>query len=190
MMLSHYHGNLFNASELGRSLSLSYHTVQNYLDILTNTFMIRTLNPWFENIKKRQVKSPKIYFRDSGLLFALQGIESYELLMLSPKLGAAWEGFALEQVIQSLHVDPENCYFWSSHGGAEIDLLIFHKAKKIGFEFKYGSNPQVTHSMKVAMNDLNLDKVYVIHAGDRSYPLAEKIEAVALLDFCLNPREG
>ncbi|HBI21440.1 MAG TPA: hypothetical protein DDY37_02450, partial [Legionella sp.] len=124
MMLTDYHGNLFNASELGRSLDLNHKTVKHYVDILAGTFMIRQLQPWFANVSKRQVKSPKIYFRDSGLLHALLGIQTHQQLTLSAKIGASWEGFALEQVIDHYQAEPEDCFFWATHSEAELDLLI------------------------------------------------------------------
>jgi predicted AAA+ superfamily ATPase len=136
LMLCHYHGGIFNASELGESLSVSYHTVKHYLDILHGTFMIRVLQPWYENLKKRQVKTPKIYFRDSGIYHTLLGLADREALTLSPKIGASWEGFALEQIINLYDAEAEECYFWSSHNTAEIDLLIFKYGKRLGFEFQ------------------------------------------------------
>lgn len=194
IMLSHYHGGIFNASDLGRSLSISYHTVQNYLDILTGTFMVRRLNPWFENISKRQVKSPKIYIRDTGVLFSLLGIQDESSLLLHPKLGASWEGFAIEQVISSLHADPDNCFFWATHASAELDLFILHKGQRLGFEIKYGSAVKATASMKLAINDLNLDKLTVIYSGNKRYKLSEKIEAIPLAMFVkednLDPQTG
>jgi uncharacterized protein len=183
IMLSHYHGGIFNASDLGRSLSMSYHTVQNYLDILTGTFMVRRLNPWFENISKRQVKSPKIYIRDPGILFSLLGIQDESALLLHPKLGAAWEGFAIEQVMNSLHADPDNCFFWATHASAKLDLLILHKGQRLGFEFKYGSAVTATASMKSSIQDLHLDRLTVIYSGDKRYKLAEKIEVIPLIRF-------
>jgi uncharacterized protein len=139
MMLTHYHGNLFNASELGRSLQQSHKTMKEYADILTGTFLERQLQPWFENIGKRQVKAPKIYIRDSGLLHAFIGISSYSELLVHPKLGASWEGFVLEQLI--CYFQTEECYFWAVHQQAELDLLIIKKGKRLGFEIKYSSAP-------------------------------------------------
>jgi len=176
IMLSHYHGNIFNASELARSFGISDTTVRRYLDILTGTFMIRQLLPWRENIKKRQVKAPKIYFRDSGLLHSFLNIESEDDLMKHPKLGASWEGFALEETIRALGARPHECYFWASHSGAELDLLIFQKDKRLGFEFKYTDAPKLTKSMKISMEDLKLDQLTVIYPGKLDYALAENIE--------------
>jgi predicted AAA+ superfamily ATPase len=176
IMLSHYHGNIFNASELARSFGISDTTVRRYLDILTGTFMIRQLLPWRENIKKRQVKSPKIYFRDSGLLHAFLDIENKDDLMKHPKLGASWEGFALEETIRMLSAKPHECFFWASHSGAELDLLIVQKGKKLGFEFKYTDAPKLTKSMQISLEDLKLDKLTVIYPGKVDYTLTEKVE--------------
>lgn len=186
MMLTHYHGQILNASELGRSLNLTYNTILNYTDVLRNTFMIRVLQPWHENIKKRQVKSPKIYFRDSGLLHALLRIDTMDNLQLHPKLGASWEGFALEEVIRALKVDHEDCYFWATHANAELDLLVFKEGKRLGFEFKYADAPKKTKSMTIAMEDLNLDSLTVICPGKVSYPLTEKITVCGLNEFVEN----
>jgi predicted AAA+ superfamily ATPase len=183
MMLVHYHGNIFNASEIGGSLGLSHTTVRHYLDILTQVFMVRTLMPWQANIKKRQVKSPKIYLRDSGILHYLLGIEKKEELKNDVKLGASWEGFALEQIIQQHHTESEDCYFWATHGGAELDLLICKHRKKIGFEFKYTDSPSLTSSMKIAMETLELDNLYVIFPGAGDFPLAKGIRAMSLESY-------
>lgn len=183
MMLAHYHANLCNASEIGRSLSLSHNTIKHYLDLLSGTFMIRQLSPWFENISKRQVKTPKIYFRDSGILHTLLGIESTENLLTNPKLGASWEGLALEEITRHLQVDYNDCYFWATHGQAELDLLIVKNGKKLGFEFKYTDRPQLTKSMQIAMHDLQLDNLTVIYPGDVTIELAPNIRAIGLLNF-------
>ena len=178
IMICHYHGGIFNASELGNSLGISYHTAKSYLDILEGTFMIRVLRPWYENLKKRQVKTPKIYFRDSGIYHTLLGLNDYESVMTSPKIGASWEGFALEQVIRYYNAEPEECYFWSSHSIAEIDLLIFKNGKRIGFEFKYTDSPKITSSMKISLEDLELDQIKVIFPGNISFKMSDKIEAI------------
>lgn len=183
MMLCHYHGGIFNASELGKSLGISYHTAKNYLDILEGTFMIRVLQPWYENLKKRQVKTPKIYFRDSGIYHALLGLNNYESMAISPKIGPSWEGFALEQVINHNNAEPEECYFWSAHGVAEIDLIIIKNGKRIGFEFKYSSTPKITKSIEIALNDLKLNQVKIIFPGDKIYKLSDKVEAIGLKSF-------
>lgn len=183
LMLVHYHGQIFNASELGKSLGISDHTVRKYLEILTGTFMVRILSPWFENLGKRQIKSPKIYFRDSGILHTLIGIRSETDLDVYPKLGAFWEGFALEEIIRQIHPIPEECYFWGTQSGAELDLLIIKNGKKLGFEFKYTDNPKITPSMRISCQDLNLDHLYVIFPGIHSFLMADKITAVGLDSF-------
>jgi uncharacterized protein len=180
LMLVHYHGQIFNGSELGRSLGVSDHTVRKYLDILSGTFMIRVLCPFFENLSKRQVKSPKIYFRDSGILHALIGIQDDFQMSSYPKLGALWEGFALEEVIRIMQASSEECYFWGTQSGAELDLLILRKGRRIGFEFKYADSPRLTPSMKIAKEDLKLDQLFVIFPGKQSYPLADRIVVYGL----------
>lgn len=186
MMLTHYHGQLFNASALGNSLDLSHNTVKKYLDILTGTFMVRQLQPWHENISKRQVKSTKIYFRDSGIYHSLLDINNMQELLMTPRLGASWEGFALESVIRHLGVDRRNCYFWATHNKAELDLLIVKGAKRIGFEFKHSKAPSLTTSMRIVMEDLRLDQLTVIYLGDKIFKLAEKIECIPLHLFLKN----
>lgn len=180
IMLCHYHGGIFNAAELGKALGISDHTTKNYLGILQGTFMIRVLQPWYENLKKRQVKSPKIYFRDSGIYHKLLGINDNEALVLNPKIGSSWEGFALEQIIALHDAEPEECYFWASHNGAEIDLMILQNGKRLGFEFKYTDRPKITTSMKIAMEDLKLDQIQVIFPGDIRFKMSSNIEAVGL----------
>jgi hypothetical protein len=180
LMLAHYHGQIFNAHELGKSLGISDHLVRKYLDILAGTFMIRILLPWYENLQKRQVKSPKIYFRDSGILHALMGIHSHPELDIYPKLGSFWEGFALEEIIRQVAATPEECYFWGTHAKAELDLLIVKNGKKIGYEFKYSETPKITTSMRIACEDLKLDHLYVIYPGKATFPLSEKITARGL----------
>lgn len=180
MMLAHYHGQIFNGSEIGTSMGISDHTVRRYLDILVGTFMVRRLAPWFENLGKRQVKSPKIYFRDSGILHALVGIANTAQLQVYPKLGAFWEGFALEEVTRYLQVKSEECYFWGTQGGAELDLLVMKRGSKLGFEFKYTDSPKVTASMKVACRDLQLDHLYLIFPGSQTFPLSNQITALGL----------
>lgn len=180
LMLAHYHGQIFNAHELGQSLDLSGNTVRHYLDILSGTFMVRILAPWYENIKKRQVKSPKIYFRDSGIFHALLDIKDLNGLLIQPKMGASWEGFALEQIIQA--ANTPHCYFWSVHSQAELDLLIIKDGKRFGFEFKYTDKPQITKSIRTAISSLNLDQTIIVYPGDISFPLEEKISALTLTD--------
>lgn len=183
MMLTHTHGGVFNASELSKSLGITQHTVRKYLDILSSTFMIRLLHPWFENISKRQVKTPKVYIRDSGLLHGLIGIKSNKDLQTYPRLGASWEGFALEEIIKYHRARPEECYFWATQGGAELDLLIIKDGKRLGFEIKYTDTPKLTKSIHIAFEDLRLDHLYVIHPHATSFPLAENITAQGLMHF-------
>jgi hypothetical protein len=180
MMLTHVHGQLLNMSNLGTSLEVSGHTVRRYLDILAGTFMVRLLPPWFENISKRQIKTPKLYFRDSGLLLTLLSIRSMTELYRHPALGAIWEGFALEQVIQSLGLRAEEVFFWRTHTGAELDLFIPRDNQRIGFEFKFTDQPRTTKSMHQAISDLQLEHLYIIYPGQREIALTDKITAVGL----------
>jgi len=180
LMLAHYHGQIFNASELSKSLGISHHMVRKYLDILAGTFMIRILLPWHENLGKRQVKSPKLYFRDSGILHALLGIRTDQELSVFPKLGSFWEGFALEEIIRQEGASVEECYFWATQAEAELDLLIMKNGKRIGYEFKYSDAPQITPSMRIASKDLKLDHLYVIYPGAKTFPLSETITARGL----------
>lgn len=179
-MLVHYHGQIFNANEIGKSFGVSNHTVNSYLDILAGTFMIRVLQPWFENLKKRQIKSSKIYFRDSGILHTLLSLKTQNDLYEHPRLGSFWEGFALEEIIRTLDVFSEECYFWATQAGAELDLLTFKNKKRIGFEFKYTDAPKITKSMRIALEDLKLDKLYIVYPGKKVFPMEEKITAFGL----------
>lgn len=179
-MLSHYHGQVFNASELGRSLTTADTTVKRYLDILSGTFLIRQLQPWFYNTKKRLVKRPKIYFRDSGLLHSLMAVTSEEELFKHPRLGASWEGFALEQIIVRLNLREEEVYFWATHTGAELDMIFQRKGKLWGVEVKYNEAPGITRSMRSALTELNLAHLWVVYPGDKTYSLEKKITAVGL----------
>jgi len=180
IMLAHYHGNIFNSSEFARSFGTSDATIRKYLDILTGTFMVRQLQPWHENLGKRQVKASKIYFRDSGILHALCNIQNSAELLHHPKIGASWEGFALEEVIRHFSLRGEECYFWSTYGGAELDLFFIHNNKRIGIEFKYSDAPSLTKSMQIAVTDLKLDHLFVLYPGTVDYPLTEKIEVKTL----------
>jgi predicted AAA+ superfamily ATPase len=177
-MLAHYHGQTWNAAEIGRSMGFSDKTVRSYLDILTGTFMIRQLQPWFENVGKRQVKSPKIYLRDTGLLHSLLDIPDKHILFGHPKVGASWEGFAIEQVMQLLH--PNDAYFWGTHAGAEIDLVIKDKGRLFGIEVKFSEAPTLTPSMRTAVPELGLEKIWVVYPGNEIYPVTEKITALPL----------
>ena len=177
-MLAHFHGQVWNAADPARSLAVSEPTVRRYLDVLTQTFMVRQLQPWFQNLGKRQVKAPKIYFRDTGLLHTLMGVPTLDALLSHPRSGASWEGFALEQVLRI--AAPDEAYFWATHNGAELDLLLFKGGMRIGVEFKRADAPRVTPSMIIAMRDLQLDRLYVVYPGELRYPLADRIEAVPL----------
>lgn len=178
-MLAHWHGQIWNASELGRSLGVSDPTVRRYLDTLASTFMVRVLSPFHENLAKRQVKAPKVYFRDTGLLHTLLGIRNRQDLLHHPRLGASWEGFALQEVIRRLGARADECYFWRTHTGAEIDLVVTRGSLRRGFEVKRADSPRVTPSMRIAMDDLGLARIDVVHTGEESYPLAKNIHAVA-----------
>ena len=180
MMLAHNHGNILNSTDIGRSLSITHHTVRKYIDILAGTFMIRLLQPWFENISKRQVKSPKVYVRDVGLLNVLLTLRTPENQLVYSKLGALWEGFVLEEVINQYHVTTEECFFWATQCGAELDLLIFKDGKRLGFEFKYTDSPKITQSMHIAFDDLNLDHLYLVHPHAHTFPLSKTMTAVGM----------
>jgi len=178
-MLAHYHGNLWNASDIARSLGSKEDTARHYLDILSGTFLIRQLQPWFENTRKRLVKSPKIYFRDTGLLHFLLGSENFMSLLSNPKLGLSWEGWCIEQIIHILDAG-DNVYFYATHSGAELDLLINFKGKRYGFEFKYMDSPRIIKSMTVVLEDLKLERLYVVYPGQRSFPLKDRIELLPI----------
>lgn len=178
-MLAHLHGCVWNAAELARSMGVQEDTARRYLDILTGSFMIRQLQPWFVNTGKRLVKAPKVYFRDSGILHALLGLRGPSAIHAHPKLGLSWEGFALEEVIRMASADRD-AYFYKTHGGAELDLLLTRGGKSYGFEFKYGDAPQATKSMHVVIEDLRLEHLWVIYPGAHAYPLTEKIDVLPL----------
>lgn len=178
-MLAHWHGQTWNSSEFARSFGVADTTVRGYLDLLTATFLVRQLRPWHENLAKRQVKSPKVYLADSGLLHAVLGIRDLRELQRHPKVGASWEGFLLEQVIAQLGARAEECYFWGTYSGAELDLLVVRGRRRLGFEFKYSETPQLTPSMRIAVADLSLDELVVVHGGSKSWRMAEGIRAVA-----------
>lgn len=180
-MLAHHHAQVLNAAELGRSLSVSEVTIRRYLDTLSGSYVVRQLQPWHENLKKRQVKSPKIYVRDSGLLHALLSVEGESQLQSHPKLGASWEGFVIEQILSLRGV--RNAYFWATHAGAELDLILFEGGRRVGFEVKYTDAPRTTRSMRSAIDSLSLDELNVVYPGTESYFLDEKIRAVAITDL-------
>ena len=177
-MLAHCHGQVWNAADPARSLAVSEPTVRRYLDVLTQTFMVRQLQPWHQNLGKRQVKAPKLYFRDTGLLHALMGLPDMDALLHHPRSGASWEGFALEQVLRI--AAPDEAYFWATHNGAELDLLLIKDGRRVGVEFKRADAPGITASMQIAMHDLQLDRLYVVYPGELRYALTERIEAVPL----------
>jgi predicted AAA+ superfamily ATPase len=180
-MLAHYHGQTWNASELGRAMSLSDKTVRSYLDILTGTFMVRQLQPWHENIKKRQIKAPKVYLRDSGILHSLLSITDRHSLVGHPKVGASWEGMALDQALQLLR--PAQAFFWGTHGGAELDLLFFHRGCRYGMEFQFKEAPAMTKSMGLALTDLGLKHIWVVYPGMHQYPIGKNVSAHPLRDL-------
>ncbi len=180
-MVAHYHGQIWNASELARALAVNESTVRHYLDLMTGVFMVRQLPPWFENLGKRQVKAPKVYVRDTGLLHSLLGITDRRSLEHHPKVGASWEGYAVEEVLKAHR--PVEAYFWATHGGAEIDLLLFKNGRRVGVECKRADAPSLTQSMRIAMTDLKLDKLFVVYPGEKSYSLAKNIEVLPLAKF-------
>jgi len=180
-MVAHYHGQIWNVAELARAMAVGETTVRRYLDLMTGVFMVRQLPPWFENLGKRQVKAPKVYVRDTGLLHALLGIANRRDLEYHPKVGASWEGYAVEEVIKSFR--PDEAYFWATHGGAELDLLLFKNGRRIGVECKRADAPRLTPSMRIALTDLKLDHLYVLYPGEKTYSLAKNVEVLPLADF-------
>ena len=179
-MLAHYHGQIWNASEFARSFGVTNKTVNHYLDVLTSSFVIHSLQPWHENLKKRQVKAPKVYFSDTGLLHSLLRLTTVVDLESHPRVGASWEGFVLHQVIRQLGVNESERFFWATHAGAELDLLAVRGRRRWGFEVKRTSSPTITPSMRTALSDLKLQRLFVVHAGEHSFDMAKKIRAVAL----------
>jgi predicted AAA+ superfamily ATPase len=179
-MLAHYHGQIWNASEFARSFGVTNKTVDHYLALLTSAFVIHSLQPWHENLKKRQVKAPKVYFSDTGLLHSLLRLTSQNDLDAYPRVGASWEGFVIHQVIRHLMVHENERFFWATHGGAELDLLIVRGRKRWGFEVKRTSAPTITPSMRTALEDLKLQRLFVVHAGEHSFDMSKNIRAIAL----------
>lgn len=179
-MLAHYHGQIWNASEFARSFGVADTTIRQYVDLLTSVFVITQLPPWHENIAKRQVRAPKVYITDSGLLHSLLNLRTLRDLEGHPKLGASWEGFVIQQIIHQLGAEREECFFWATHAGAELDLLIIRGRQRLGFEVKRTSSPRMTRSMRNALADLKLKRLDLIHAGEETFPLDEKVRAVAL----------
>ncbi len=186
-MLAHYHGQTWNASELGRAMGMSDKTVRGWLDLLTGTFMVRQLQPWFENVGKRQVKSPKIYLRDSGLLHTLLDLKDRYALLGHPRVGASWEGFALEQVLRA--VRPAEAYFWATHGGAELDLLFTHRGRNYGVEVEFNEAPTATRSMHVALQELKLRHLWIVYPGSESFLIDQQITAWPLQQVADLPAE-
>lgn len=182
-MVAHYHGERWNGAELARSLGVSAPTIRRYLDVLTDSLVVRQLVPWFENLKKRQVRSPKVYLTDTGLLHGLLGLETSDQLLGHPKMGASCEGFAMQEIVARLGVPWDRCYYWATQQGAELDLLVMDGGKRLAFEFKRTSAPRVTASMRVAMEDLKLDQLSVVFPGEERFALGERVEAVGVLLF-------
>jgi predicted AAA+ superfamily ATPase len=187
-MVAHYHGQVWNAAEFARSLSTAENTARRYLDILTGAYMVRVLPPWFENLKKRQVKAPKIYIRDSGLFHSLLQVSTLADLRGHPKIGASWEGFALEHIIHVFRA--RDSYFWATHSGAELDLMVTIAGKRHGFEFKYTDAPGRKRSMHIAIEDLGLEHLWVIYPGDQKYALDNKITAIPLEEILQLAKTG
>lgn len=182
-MVAHYHGQTWNGAELSRALGVSQPTIRDYLDALTDALMIRQLQPWFANISKRQVKAPKVYLRDSGLLHRLLGMTTMSELLSHPKVGASWEGFVIEQLLTLL--EPREAWFWGTHQGAEIDLLTTIDSKRVAFEVKHTDQPRMTPSIRSALRDLELDHVYVVHAGTDRFQIAERVTAVPAAELLI-----
>jgi predicted AAA+ superfamily ATPase len=178
-MVAHYHGQLWNGAELARAFGVSESSVRRYLDLLTDALVLRQVQPWFENISKRQMKSPKVYVEDSGLLHALLGIADHEELERHPKVGASWEGFVIKELEERLDVARDDCFFWRTYAGAELDLLVVAGPRRLGFEIKRTTTPKITRAMNQAIADLRLERLDVLHAGDVTFPLSSSIRAVA-----------
>ena len=183
-MVAHYHGNRWNSAEIGRALGLSGPTINTYLDHLVDALVVRRLVPWHENLKKRQVKAPKVYIADTGMLHTLLALDSGPALLGHPKAGASWEGFAMQEIVRTLGVDWERCCYWATQQGAELDLLVFEGGRRIGFEFKRTSAPRFTRSMRSALDDLRLERLYVVFPGRSRFPLEKRVEAVGLAAAC------
>ncbi len=184
-MLAHYHGGVWNAAEAARSLGVSEPAARRYLDLLSGLFLVRQLQPWHANLGKRQVKAPKVYIRDSGLLHALLGLVRERDILSHPKGGASWEGFAVEEAIELAR--PDAAYFWATHTGAELDLLLMKGSRRYGVEVKFQDAPRVTRSMRIALADLQLHHLTVLYPGDQRYPLDPRITVVPLTDLASDP---
>ncbi len=181
MMLAHYHGQTWNAAEVARATGLRQSDVRKYLEALEGVFMLRQLQPWFENLGKRQVKAPKIYFRDTGILHRLLGVRNQRDLLTHPRAGASWEGYVIEEVLRMMQ--PDAAHFWSTHNGAELDLLMHVGSTRVGVECKWQDAPRVTASMHIALHDLKLDKLWVVYPGAKRFMLDERIEALPLVQL-------
>ena len=181
-MTAHYQGQVWNGSEFARSIGATEPTARRYIDILTDAYVVRQLQPWYENLKKRQVRSPKIFIRDSGMLHALLNLPG-KMILSHPKLGASWEGFIIEQILEISNT--REAYFWATHAGAELDLLLFKSGKRIGFEIKYSDAPIRTKSMVIALDDLKLDQIFVIYPGTGSYTIDKKIRVIGMDDLSI-----
>ena len=185
-VLAHYHGQIWNVAETARTLNIGETTARRYMDLLQDLFMVRQLQPWYANLSKRQVKSPKLYFRDTGLLHYLLGIKSEAELVLHPRMGASWEGYAIEEIIKSAR--PDEVYFWATYSGAELDLLLIKDQQSIGVECKRMDAPKLTLSMRTAMQDLGLDKLIVVYPGSQPYALSEGITVMPLTQIVISPK--
>jgi predicted AAA+ superfamily ATPase len=181
MMIAHYHGQVAKLSDIGRSLGENHTTIRRHLDILEGALVLRQLQPWHENVGKRQVKSPKVYVRDTGILHTLLGLGNAATIESHPKLGASWEGFITERIIEMF--GDRNCMFWATQAGAELDLLVLHQGKRYGFEIKYADAPKTTKSMREAIKTLELTKLFIAYPGSKSYVVDEHIEAVGIVDL-------
>ena len=179
-MLAHYHGQTWNGSELARAFGVGHTTVRRYLDTLSAALVVRQVQPWFENLAKRQVKAPKVYLADSGLLHSLLDLRTHADLIGHPKVGASWEGFALGEVLARLGAHVGQCFFWATHGGAELDLLVVRGGRRFGFEFKHTAAPRLTASMRVALRDLKLERLDVVYVGGETFPLGDNVRALGL----------
>ncbi|MCC7462244.1 MAG: ATP-binding protein [Gammaproteobacteria bacterium] len=188
-MLAHHHAQIWNSSELARAFGVADKTVRSYLDRLSDALVIRQLAPWHENLAKRQVKSPKVYVRDTGLLHSLLRLPAQRDIAAHPKVGASWEGFIIEQIICQLRLAPSECYFWRTYQGAELDLLVVRGSQRLGFEIKHTSAPQLSPSMRTALSELKLDSLALVHSGTESYPISERIEAVAASELIQTLKE-
>jgi predicted AAA+ superfamily ATPase len=180
-MLAHYHGQVWNASEIGRSLGEAHTTIRRHADVLVGALVVRELQPWFENVGKREIKSPKLYIRDPGILHSLLSAESLDALESHPKLGASWEGFVIEQVLNV--AGTRDAYYWGTQSGAELDLLLTVNGKRVGIEVKYADAPRMTRSMRIALDDLQLSHLYVVHPGSARYDVGNRAEAIGLADL-------